>query len=127
MSQSLQTSHVVFALDCPDAHALADFYVNLLGWQKQAYSDEWVEVLPPDDSAGFHLACQRIADYREPTWPTGNTPQQAHLDLYVDSVEASTQIALDNGATKHEVQPSEDGNFVVFTDPVGHPFCLCQN
>uniref|UniRef100_UPI00351DA000 VOC family protein n=1 Tax=Dietzia cercidiphylli TaxID=498199 RepID=UPI00351DA000 len=30
------------------------------------------------------------------------------------------------GARRHEQQPSPDGRFVVYLDPVGHPFCLCE-
>ena len=30
------------------------------------------------------------------------------------------------GARRHEHQPSPDGRFVVYLDPVGHPFCLCE-
>lgn len=126
MAEHLKTHKVVFALDCPDAHALAGFYANLLGWEAHPDNDEWVEVVPPDEGAGFLLACQRIAEYRAPDWPTGPIPQQAHMDFYVESIEASTQVAIDNGATKHEVQPSPRGNWVVLLDPVGHPFCLCQ-
>ena len=124
----MKTKRVVFALDCPDARALGDFYARLLGWQAKPYNDEWVEVVPPEgESAGFHIACQRIDDYRAPEWPSGSTPQQAHMDFYVDSIAESEPLAIANGATKHSVQPSEDGQWVVFTDPVGHPFCLCQS
>jgi Glyoxalase-like domain len=38
----------------------------------------------------------------------------------IDDVEREV-LAL--GATKHELQPG--GNWRVYVDPVGHPFCLC--
>ncbi|MGO1940360.1 VOC family protein [Agrococcus casei] len=128
MSTSLKTQQVVFALDCPDARALADFYARLLGWQIGPASEDWMNVVPPEGTtAGFHIACQQIDDYRAPEWPTGSTPQQAHMDFTVESIAESEPLAIANGAIKHTVQPSDDGQFAVFTDPAGHPFCLCQH
>ena len=57
----------------------------------------------------------------------GPVPQQGHLDFYVQDLVEGEREAITAGATKHEVQPSETGQFVVFLDPVGHPFCLCTD
>ena len=38
----------------------------------------------------------------------------------------SEPAVLAAGARRHEHQPSPDGRFVVYLDPVGHPFCLCE-
>lgn len=129
MSTPIRTTSTVFALDCPDAHMLAEFYAGLLGWRVRVVPelDDWVEVLPlVGVPSGFKLACQQIEGYRAPDWPQGATPQQAHLDFHVDSIEEATPKAVAAGATRHSYQPSEDGQFVVFLDPVGHPFCLCE-
>lgn len=119
--------HTVFALDCPDAVALAEFYATLLGWEVEYDEDspEWVDVRPANGEAGYHIACQQIEQYRAPEWPDGETPQQAHLDFYVDSIEEAEPRVLAAGGRRHATQPSEEGTFVVYTDPVGHPFCLC--
>lgn len=116
----------VVAFDCPDARGLGAFYAEILGWEAEEGSDDdWVTLVPPgprDGRAG--LAFQRIDDFRAPTWPGGEHPQQAHLDLRVpDLAEGEAQV-LAAGATRHDHQPSESGGFVVYLDPAGHPFCL---
>lgn len=129
MSAPIRTKKHVYALDCPDATALAGFYARLLGWRVHSADEypDWVDVIPPEDGdRGFALACQQIERYRAPEWPDGLIPQQAHLDFYVDSVADSALLAEAAGAVRHTYQPSEDGRFIVFLDPVGHPFCLCE-
>ncbi len=119
----------VVTFDCPDALALAEFYAKMLGWRVDfdEQSPEWVDVLPPENEPQhFSISCQQIDHYRAPEWPVGEVPQQLHFDLYVDSLEQAGAAAETAGARRHEVQPSENGSFVVFVDPVGHPFCLCQ-
>ncbi|MGO3151402.1 MAG: VOC family protein [Galactobacter sp.] len=131
----LQPHRIVTALDCPDAVALGTFYAELLGWELKTpgpdepdFADpEWVAVVRADvGEHAFSLGFQRVHDFERPTWPEGPVPQQAHLDFWVDDLEASGEVALGLGATRHDVQPSEDGGFVVYLDPVGHPFCLCR-
>ncbi|WP_029088300.1 VOC family protein [Brevibacterium album] len=128
MSGPIQTTHIVFALDCPDAAALAGFYATLLGWEVGTSADDpgWVTVRPPAGEAGHHIACQQVPDYRAPDWPDGEVPQQAHLDFHVPSIEDAEPRVLAAGGRRHPVQPSETGSFVVYLDPVGHPFCLCR-
>ena len=121
-------------LDCPDALELARFYGTLLGWDIEAPSDrDWATLIPPgggvtpDNPDGrATLAFQRIDDWVTPTWPGGAHPQQFHLDLSVDDIPAAEPRVLSIGARLHEHQPSKDGNFRVYLDPAGHPFCLIQ-
>jgi catechol 2,3-dioxygenase-like lactoylglutathione lyase family enzyme len=110
-------------LDCPDPKALAEFYRGVLGGQVTSVEDDWV-VLRVD---GLRLAFQLAEDFAAPTWPHGERPQQFHLDVTVDDVDAVEPQVLALGATKHEVQPGEaTGEFFrVYLDPAGHPFCLC--
>lgn len=128
-STPIRATKHVFALDCPDPAALADFYARLLGWRVHS-SDEhpdWVDVVPPEgESPGLALGFQRVPHYRAPEWPDGAIPQQAHLDFDVGSIAESAPLAEAAGATRHSHQPSGDGRFMVFLDPVGHPFCLCE-
>jgi catechol 2,3-dioxygenase-like lactoylglutathione lyase family enzyme len=116
-------------LDCPDARALAAFYAEILGWEvdEDASDDDWVNLLPPGDRAGrAGLAFQRIDDFVTPTWPGGAHPQQFHLDLTVDDLAAGEQQVLAAGGRRHDVQPSQNGSFVVYLDPAGHPLCLVR-
>ncbi|GAA2843950.1 hypothetical protein GCM10010471_28740 [Leucobacter komagatae] len=128
MHAPLALTRTTFALDCPDAAALAEFYGALLGWDVvKGDDDEWVEVHPRGGAAGSHfLAFQQVPHYVAPEWPEGSVPQQAHLDFYVPDLEVATASALAAGARKHAVQPSQSGSFIVFVDPAGHLFCLCR-
>ncbi|MFG1705927.1 VOC family protein [Nonomuraea sp. M3C6] len=111
-------------LDCPDPTGLAEFYSNLLGWPVIKVEDDWVVV--SDGGPPKRLAFQLAPDYRPPTWPHPERPQQFHLDLHVDDLDEAEARAIEIGAVKHEHQPSEDDSFRVFLDPAGHPFCLCR-
>lgn len=111
-----------FVLDCPDAGALAAFYGALLGWQVKT-DDGWAEIRPED--GGNCICFQQVADYRAPQWPGQDVPQQVHLDVMVEDLDAGEAAVLELGATKAEHQPGT--TFRVFLDPAGHPFCLCVN
>lgn len=110
-------------LDCPDPRGLADFYRGLLGGEITVADDDWV-VLVVD---GLRVAFQLSEHFAPPTWPTGERPQQFHLDVTVVDVDSVEPHVLALGATKHPVQPGEAAGdtFRVFLDPAGHPFCLC--
>jgi hypothetical protein len=108
------------ALDCADPVELAGFYRAILGGEIYAIPDgRWVEVQTPRGT----VACQRIDDYRPPTWPNGDVPTQAHIDIAVTDLEEGESAVLELGAVKPATQPSPE-NFRVFFDPAGHPFCL---
>lgn len=110
----------VMAIDCPDAHALADFYQRLLGGTIVEHeAGGWVELHSP----GGKLAFQRVDDHRRPTWPAGDVPQQAHVDIRVEDLDVAEALAVERGAAKSDTQPEPDA-FRVFLDPAGHPFCL---
>jgi catechol 2,3-dioxygenase-like lactoylglutathione lyase family enzyme len=107
-------------LDCDDPRRLADFYGALLGWRPSA-DDGWGEVR---SEAGDQCICfQRVDHYRPPQWPGQDVPQQMHIDVMVDDLDAGERAVLELGATRTEHQPGT--TFRVFLDPSGHPFCLC--
>ncbi len=106
-------------IDCPDPAALAEFYGALLGWPVDL-SDDWAEIRA---EYGQLIAFQQVEGYVAPRWPTQEVPQQMHLDVVVDDLDAAEPQVLALGATKAEHQPGE--TFRVFLDPAGHPFCLC--
>jgi len=107
--------HIV--LDCPDARRLASFYSELLNQPVTYDSDDWVVVAPNDHSSG--LAFQLAADHHPPTWPDNSVPQQFHVDVMVEDVEAAMPKVLALGATRLDDRG-------VFADPAGHPFCLIK-
>jgi predicted enzyme related to lactoylglutathione lyase len=106
-------------LDCPDPHALAEFYGTMLDW-KVDVSDGWADIRA---DYGQCISFQQVADYAPPRWPGQEVPQQMHLDVVVDNLDDAEAAVLALGATKHEHQPGT--TFRVFLDPAGHPFCLC--
>lgn len=87
-------------LDCPDPRALADFYLGVLGGEVDAEAEDWV-VLTVDR---LRLAFQQADDFTPPTWPSGERPQQFHLDLTVDDVDAVEQKVLALGASMRHSQ-----------------------
>jgi hypothetical protein len=110
----------LFALDCREPRALAEFYAAITGWDIDPDSiDKWVQ-LRADTSAT--LAFQLAPDHEPPRWPSAEHPQQAHLDFDVPDLDAGERAVLAVGARKAEVQPGK--SFRVFLDPAGHPFCL---
>jgi catechol-2,3-dioxygenase len=106
-------------IDAPDAHALATFYAELLGLEvsKGGPGDGWVVV----SGQGHRLAFQQAPDLVPPDWPDPQRPQQFHLDVYVPDVDEAEPEVLALGARK---LPGGGGDFRVYADPVGHPFCL---
>ncbi|GAB3887573.1 VOC family protein [Terrabacter terrigena] len=109
-----------FVIDCPDAGALATFYGTMLDWTVKA-SDDWAEIR--DSETGSCICFQQVGDFTPPQWPGQQVPQQMHVDVMVDDLDAGEEAVVALGATKHEHQPGE--SFRVFLDPAGHPFCLC--
>ena len=111
---------ISFVLDCADPGDLARFYGALLGWEPRVDDDgSWAEVR----GDGSMISFQQVEGYAAPRWPGQEHPQQVHLDVAVDDLDAAEAEVLAIGATRHEHQPGS--SFRVFLDPAGHPFCLC--
>ena len=109
-------------LDCPDAHALSDFYRELLRWEVKWSEPDWVLLRSPEGGTG--LSFQSEADYRPPVWPEqpGEQQKMLHLDIRVDDLDEAGSHAVAVGATAAGFQPQDDVR--VYLDPAGHPFCL---
>ncbi len=94
--------HVIF--DCPDPAALGAFYSELLGQPVTYSSDDFVVVAPNDTTSG--LAFQLAPGNRPPTWPDAAVPQQIHLDVMVDDLDAATERVLAIGARRLDPEAS---------------------
>jgi predicted enzyme related to lactoylglutathione lyase len=112
----------VTVLDCPDPQVLAEFYGALLEWKVEQKENDWWFI---SAEYGDSLAFQKVDGFTPPQWPGQGVPQQMHLDVVVDELDAAEDAVLKIGATKHEHQPGT--TFRVFLDPAGHPFCLCSS
>jgi hypothetical protein len=86
---------------------------------------EWCEVRIRD--LPCKLAFQRATTYAPPAWPDGE-PQQMHLDLTVVDLAEAGRRATELGAVVLAGRVEDvDSAFVVYADPAGHPFCLCED
>ncbi|MFF3636315.1 VOC family protein [Streptomyces sp. NPDC002250] len=111
----------VVVLDCPDPHALAGFYADVLGGTPEGEADaEWVDLKVPGGQA---LAFQRAPGHVPPNWPAADASQQLHLDLVVEDLDEAEKGVLALGAKPLGEQGGT--SFRVYVDPAGHPFCLC--
>jgi catechol 2,3-dioxygenase-like lactoylglutathione lyase family enzyme len=106
--------HVV--IDCPNPAGLAAFYSELLGQPVTYRSEDWVVVAKNDTTSG--IAFQRAPDHQPPQWLDPARPQQFHLDVMVDDVNAARPRVLELGAQMLSAESN------VYADPAGHPFCL---
>jgi catechol-2,3-dioxygenase len=104
-------------IDAPDASALARFYAELMGMDVTYDGPEGSLIAGGGKSVMF----QQVSAYTPPRWPDPAYPQQAHLDISVDDLDAGEARALELGATS--LNSGSEG-FRVFADPAGHPFCL---
>lgn len=112
----------VVVLDCPDPDRLADFYAEMLGMRKFADGPDWAEIVGAGGGRPI-IAFQRVDGYTAPEWPGQVVPQQMHLDVKVDDLDAGEAAVLALGATR---AGSETPTFRVYLDPAGHPFCLIK-
>jgi catechol 2,3-dioxygenase-like lactoylglutathione lyase family enzyme len=110
----------VIVLDCPEPSRLADFYAEVLGMRKVTDDSDWAEIVGPGGGRPI-LAFQLVEDYAAPQWPGQLVPQQIHLDVKVDDLDAGEAAVLAIGAT---ATGSGTDTFRVYLDPAGHPFCL---
>jgi catechol 2,3-dioxygenase-like lactoylglutathione lyase family enzyme len=104
-------------IDAPAAAELARFYADLMGMELTYDGPEGALIT----GGGRSVMFQQINDYNPPKWPDPSRPQQAHLDIEVDDLDAGEARALELGATRLD---GGGDTFRVFADPIGHPFCL---
>jgi catechol 2,3-dioxygenase-like lactoylglutathione lyase family enzyme len=104
-------------IDAPDAPALARFYADLLGMEVTYEGPEGALVAGDGKSVMF----QQISGYNPPRWPDPAYPQQAHLDIIVDDLDAGEARALELGASRLS---GGGERYRTFADPAGHPFDL---
>ena len=106
-------------IDAPDAAALAHFYADLLGMEVTYQGPEGGMI----SGGGKSLMFQQVGDYTPPQWPDPTHPQQAHLDIFVDDLDAAQAHAVELGAT---VLRGDSPQYRTLTDPAGHPFDLSR-
>jgi catechol 2,3-dioxygenase-like lactoylglutathione lyase family enzyme len=121
---AVKINHQIVVFDAADLAAESRFWAGVLGGTV-AVEDVWHMVLV--DGAP-RVGVQLAPDHRPPEWPDG-TPQQIHIDLWVDDFTAAHEEVMALGAkvlkAAEESYPGARDSFQVYADPAGHPFCLC--
>ncbi len=95
----------------------ARFWSAVLG-DPVTYADEDFVVVSANATTSG-VAFQRAPRLPAPTWPEPGMPQQMHLDVMVDDLEAAGTAVLALGGRAL-------GGDHVYADPAGHPFCLIK-
>ncbi|GAA4428260.1 VOC family protein [Actinokineospora soli] len=106
-------------IDAPNASALARFYAAVTGMDLTYDGPEGALL----SGGGRNLMFQQVQTYTPPAWPDPSRPQQAHLDLKTDDLDAAEALAHSHGATTLD---ASSPTFRVLADPAGHPFCLVR-
>jgi hypothetical protein len=101
-------------------YELAAFYCALLGME--IVNEGWLLIAEPADDNKLYLALDGDgwSDQRPPRWPDPEYPQQMHLDIVVPDLTSVAARLTGWGATLLR----DNGDFCVYADPVGHPFCV---
>ena len=108
------------AFDAPDLAALSTFYTSLVGWEETYADDDWITMTTVDD---WRIGLQLAPDHVAPQWPDPAHSQQAHLDIRVPDLAASTKRAVELGATL--LRENETWNTLAV--PAGHTFDLVSH
>ncbi|KAA1419916.1 glyoxalase [Mumia zhuanghuii] len=103
-------------IDAPDPQASAAFWSAVLGDPVTFDDGDFVVVSADEETSG--MAFQRAPGLVAATWPDPRVPQQMHVDVMVDDVDAAREQVVRLGAR------SLGGD--VYADPAGHPFCLIR-
>lgn len=118
----VRIKYQVVVFDAADLAGESSFWAGLLGGTVDAEDDWHMVLVDGEPRVGVQLAPNHVP----PDWPDGS-PQQIHLDLWVDDIDAAHKEVMSLGATLLQAASDNDAldNFQVYADPAGHPFCLC--
>lgn len=118
----MKITRTIIVLDAADMTASSAFWAGLLGGTVEA-EDDWHTIhVNGEPRVGIQLAPGHVP----PQWPDGS-PQQIHIDLYVEDPPAAHEEAMALGARLLDAAGdlTSKSGFQVYADPAGHPFCLC--
>jgi len=117
---AMRIKHQVVAFDTDDLAPESRFWAAVLGGTVDAEDDWHMVLVDGQPRVGVQLA----PDHVRPEWPDGS-PQQIHLDLWVEDPKAAHDEVMALGATMLKPAEGPADDFQVYADPAGHPFCIC--
>jgi hypothetical protein len=85
----------VVAFDAAVLEPESAFWAGVLGGTVDV-DDDWYMVVDFDGTP--QIGVQLAPDHVPPDWPDGSPPQQVHLDLWVDDLEAAHDEVMALGA-----------------------------
>jgi Glyoxalase-like domain len=101
----MKITRQITVFDTADLAAESTFRAAVLGGAAETADDDWHTVYVDGQP---RLAFQLALDHVPPQWPDG-TPQQIHLDLYVDDVKTAHDEVLSLGAYLGAYRACESG------------------
>jgi predicted enzyme related to lactoylglutathione lyase len=118
----VKINHQVVVFDAKELSVESTFWAGVLGGTVDADDDWHMVLVDGNPRVGVQLAPR----HAPPEWPDGS-PQQIHMDLWVDDIGAAHEEVMALGAKllKAAAESESADNFQVYADPAGHPFCLC--
>lgn len=103
-------------IDCAEPTSLAPFWQELLGYEVDTWTEDWVSLGP--SGAGPGIAFQRVPEPKA-------GKNRLHLDLQTRDVPAEVSRAERSGAQVLYASEDPDDVFVTMADPAGNEFCIC--
>ena len=122
MNGSAMNHTIGMTIDCVDLEAAAAFWKEALGYDEPVAlaDDARFHALVSPRGGLHHLTLQRVGEAKV-------AKNRAHLDVFVDDLDAEVERLTDLGARTLEAH-DDDGGYrtVVLADPVGNEFCVVQ-
>jgi predicted enzyme related to lactoylglutathione lyase len=120
----IDITYEVVVFDAAELAPESTFWAGVLGGEIDTEDDWHMVMVDGAPRVGVQLA----PDHVPPDWPDGVPPQQIHMDLWVKDFPAAHEQVMALGARvlKRAEDASPGGDFQVYADPAGHPFCLCK-
>lgn len=109
-------------IDCVDMRAAAAFWREALGYDEPVAlaDDAQFHALVAPDGGLHHLTLQRVEEPK-------TVKNRAHLDLFVDDLDAEVSRLVQLGASVLAEHDDEHGyRTTVLADPTGNELCVVQ-
>lgn len=112
---------VTVVIDVRDPVAMAEFWMDVLGWQHLETEDDGsIAISPSEDASPVTLLFEPVPEPK-------TTKNRIHLDLRAVACEQDDELRrlLALGAERVDIGQGEQ-TWVVLADPEGNEFCLLQ-
>ena len=106
------------AVDCADPESLAEFWIQVLGWQVSERAEGIVSI----GGGPFTIDFIRVPEPK-------SSKNRLHLDLNATDRDQAAELdrLLALGATAADVGQPADATWHVLADPEGNEFCLLRS